>query len=405
MKQKKIGTTLYVFDTTAYQITEDTDAAVIKIQLECIPAFELLNESLKDKFEPINYKLYCVQHPEWADYYDDLEIIIAPTTNGTVTVSPASADMGEEVTITTTPDAGYKLDTLTVMCGDVEVQVTDNKFTMPVESVVVTATFEVLPYEEQYFTLEATKDGGSLTIKTEYIDGGGDVYVSEDKGQTWNLLDGDTTYSNIQTGNTYSVKYVGNKFVYDYGSSSPFDINEAEFKVYGNAMSLIYGDEFIGKTSFPKNSNGNLSYLFYGVQGLTDASNLILPATTLTNDCYRSMFETCVRLNAAPELPATTLANSCYYSMFNGCTSLTTAPELPATTLTDSCYLEMFQSCSSLNYIKCLATDKHGTNCCSRWVSGVAATGTFVKAASMTWGTGTAGIPSGWTVEDYTPSV
>jgi hypothetical protein len=138
MKQKKIGTTLYVFATTAYQITEDTDAAVIKIQQECIPAYAELNASLVSKFSPINYKLFCVQHPEWADYYDDLEIIIAPTTNGTVTVSPASADMGEEVTITTTPAAGYELDTLTVMCGDVEVQVTDNKFTMPAGNVNIT---------------------------------------------------------------------------------------------------------------------------------------------------------------------------------------------------------------------------------------------------------------------------
>ena len=54
MKQKKIGDILYVYSTTAYEITEDTDAEVIKIQLECIPAYEALNASLKDKFEPIN---------------------------------------------------------------------------------------------------------------------------------------------------------------------------------------------------------------------------------------------------------------------------------------------------------------------------------------------------------------
>lgn len=150
MKQKKIGDILYVFSTAAYEITEDTDATVIKIQEECIPAYAALNASLVSKFSPINYKLFCVVKPEWADYYDDLEIIITPTVNGTVTVSPASADMGEEVTITTTPNEGYLLDSLVVMCGSTEVTVTDNKFTMPAGDVTITGSFiqDVVPYDE-----------------------------------------------------------------------------------------------------------------------------------------------------------------------------------------------------------------------------------------------------------------
>ena len=34
--------------------------------------------------------------------------------------------------------------------------------------------------------------------------------------------------------------------------------------------------------------------------------------------------------------------------MFYGCTSLTTIPALPATTLTESCYDSMFYGCSSI---------------------------------------------------------
>ena len=74
---------------------------------------------------------------------------------------------------------------------------------------------------------------------------------------------------------------------------------------------------------------------------------------------------------------------------------------MPATTLTESCYEEMFRNCTSLNYIKCLATDISAPSCTSSWVSGVASTGTFVKAASMNdWTEGNNGIPSGWTVEN-----
>ena len=48
-----------------------------------------------------------------------------------------------------------------------------------------------------------------------------------------------------------------------------------------------------------------------------------------------------------------------------------------------------------------LATDISASSCLANWVSGVASTGTFTKATSMTsLPTGVSGIPSGWTVVD-----
>ena len=139
--------------------------------------------------------------------------------------------------------------------------------------------------------------------------------------------------------------------------------------------------------------------MFIGCTSLTTAP--ALPATTLANFCYSSMFMGCTSLTTASELPATTLGTMCYKSMFAGCTSLTTAPALPATALNLMCYSGMFQGCTNLNYIKCLATDISAFNCTSSWVSDVASTGTFVKAASMeTWPTGANGIPEGWTIID-----
>ena len=159
---------------------------------------------------------------------------------------------------------------------------------------------------------------------------------------------------------------------------------------------------------------------------VVDASQLILPATTLVDFCYYGMFRNCTSLIAAPELPATILATYCYIGMFNGCTSLTTAPELPAmklasccysgmfrnctsliaapelsaTELVYSCYEYMFHDCTSLSYIKCLAkniSDEYMSN----WVDGLSSTGTFVKHPNMTsWTTGINGIPEGWDVVD-----
>jgi len=72
MKQKKINDILYVFDITPYQITEDTDAEVIKVQEECVAGFKELNESLANKIVAYNYHVACVQVPEWAPYVDDV---------------------------------------------------------------------------------------------------------------------------------------------------------------------------------------------------------------------------------------------------------------------------------------------------------------------------------------------
>ena len=138
--------------------------------------------------------------------------------------------------------------------------------------------------------------------------------------------------------------------------------------------------------------------MFEGCTSLVQAP--ALPVTTLDEYCYYQMFKSCTSLTTAPELPATTLAESCYANMFEGCTSLTQAPALPATTLVHDCYDSMFSDCSSLNSITMLATDISASNCLDEWVSGVAATGTFKKAASMTsLPSGASGIPTGWTVQ------
>ncbi len=149
--------------------------------------------------------------------------------------------------------------------------------------------------------------------------------------------------------------------------------------------------------------------MFSSCKGITRAPEL--PATTLAEWCYNAMFMDCSALATALDLPATTLEASCYADMFMNCTSLTTAPDLPAATLAEGCYSSMFSGCTSLNYVKCLATDISADYCTVNWLGDVAATGTFVKAADMSdWAVApdandnVNGIPAGWTVEDYSVS-
>ncbi len=245
--------------------------------------------------------------------------------------------------------------------------------------------------------------------------------ISSTAGSSFNVTTGDvicfrgdnSTYGEIVSGPN------GDRYIWN-----TFKKSTASFDLSGNIMSLVNSTNFSGITTL----TGSLNFyaMFSNTSGVTDAKDLILPATTLTKFCYgfmfnrctnlttapelpattlaefcyEGMFERCTSLTTAPELPATTLAPYCYSEMFSGCTSLTTAPELPATTLVSSCYESMFRGCSSLNYIKCLATDRSARYCTYYWVNGVANSGTFVKASSTTWETGRNGIPSGWTVED-----
>ena len=143
------------------------------------------------------------------------------------------------------------------------------------------------------------------------------------------------------------------------------------------------------------------SSMFQNCTSLVSAPDL--PATTLAEECYNEMFAYCTQLSSASELPATTLAEGCYEEMFSNCTSLTTAPTLPAPTLVDYCYYLMFEECSNLNSVTCLATSiPDGVFCTGNWLDGVAASGTFIKAPSMTsWTSGVSGIPSGWTTSSF----
>lgn len=227
-------------------------------------------------------------------------------------------------------------------------------------------------YTINYLTFEPLEDG-TFSFTTNNID------YSLDEGKTWTTLIAGTNTPIINS---------GNKILWKTSGLTPTPSNgigtfssTGYFEVYGNIMSIVYGDNFETNKNFPVSfSNNFFTKLFLDCAKLTNAKNLILPATTLKLGCYKEMFRECTSLTTAPELPATTLTSSCYYSMFQDCTSLTTAPVLPAETLVAECYTRMFYNCSSLNYIE--ANFKSGldaSSCLSDWLSGVSSRGEFIK--------------------------
>ena len=225
----------------------------------------------------------------------------------------------------------------------------------------------VIDYSAMYTTFEALEDGTfSFTKKGT----GNDIQYSNDNGATWSTLRYGKNVSVVTGDKVLWKSTITPRSVYGIGTFS----SSHKFNVSGNIMSLLYGDDFNGQTNLQDKSY-SFQNLFSGCTKIIDASNLILPATTL--------------------------ANCCYGDMFFGCTSLTKAPELPATKLNTCCYESMFEGCTNLNHITMLATDISALDCLFNWVKGVSSTGTFVKHPDMTsLPTGVNGIPNGWTVED-----
>ena len=146
-----------------------------------------------------------------------------------------------------------------------------------------------------------------------------------------------------------------------------------ETYVYGNIMSLLDSRNYKGLTTLTENNtfvrlfSNNPSLLSHPFRMLE------LPATTLTENCYASLFSNtgiskapelpalnvplnaygrlfaeCERLVHAPKLPATVLAETSYRAMFYMCSNLVDPPELPALQMANACYTSMFYGCTSL---------------------------------------------------------
>ena len=311
------------------------------------------------------------------------------------------------------------------------------------------------PYYNEYLTFEVVGSGDGTFDFLPASGFSGNIQISKNDGPWIDYYSATTEDRTISTGGRIRVK--GNN--YQYSGSRMLIDGGTEYYIYGNIMSLLYGDSFTRKRTLYDWNSHCFSELFDASTAkyryCTSAENLVLPATKLSDGCYDSMFRLQTRLEHAPKLPATTLADSCYIWMFRDCSSLLAAPYLPAKTMKlncysfmflncssitstqetlpttklaahcyrgmfqgcsslttapvmleteinpipNTCYQQMFSGCTSLNYIKCMEKYYIGQdNFTNNWVSGVAPTGTFVRNTDARWAWGDGGIPSGWTV-------
>ena len=189
-----------------------------------------------------------------------------------------------------------------------------------------------------YLTMVSLANGFSASLSTnacEYcINGDGD----------WIALPAGTTTRAVTAGDTISFR--ANLSPSSSAGIGTFTTN-ASCQLTGNCMSLIFGDNAATALSL---SGKNYAFyrLFKNCKNIVSVSSAFLPATTVSQYCYREMFYGCTALTATPSLPAKTIATYCYREMFRGCSKLTTASALPATTMQNDCYSYMFYGCTAL---------------------------------------------------------
>ena len=179
--------------------------------------------------------------------------------------------------------------------------------------------------------------------------------------------------------------------------------------IYWIVSSELNSTDFATLSSFPSGTSGNFSSFFYGL-GVIDASGLLLPARTLTPNCYSGMFIYCSSLVSAPALPALVLSRGCYSEMFMDCSSLVNAPRLMGSSGVPGCYNSLFSGCSSLRLIVCLLSEdsyydedqEDWIHYTEDWLSGASREGTLVVSGDgQQWGYGTSAKPSEWYIWLY----
>lgn len=282
-------------------------------------------------------------------------------------------------------------------------------------------------YSLDYFTIESLEDSNTITLTKATSAPSVTIYYSLDNGENWSSNTGTTSWS-LNNGEKIILKATTTAYASAENDNNRNIFSSTKtFNIYGNIMSLLYGDDFLNQTGLKGNYTFNSMFKNSMV---VNAENLVMPGTVATNTCYASMFENCTNLitspkelpltstiwycctamfrgctllTTTPKLPCTNIQRGCYGGMFQNCINITESPILPATTLNQFCYDGMFNGCTSLNKVTCLATNISAYGCLTNWLNGVSSTGTFIKNSSMSsWSSGVSGIPSGWTVEDYT---
>ena len=205
-------------------------------------------------------------------------------------------------------------------------------------------TQQVRPREiVEYLCFTAEQANSVVTLYKNFSPAVVSLETSTD-GQTWTDY---TIGTDITLASVWDKVYRRNK------STTPTEFSKKDNNYYYFSMSWKIAASWDITTLLCKKWTDTLTgashtfyKLFYWRSSLTTPPKL--PATTLTDYCYNSMFEDCTGLTTAPHLPATSLPKYCYSEMFYWCSNLVQLPYIIGTTMGDMACGYMFYNCSNI---------------------------------------------------------
>lgn len=203
--------------------------------------------------------------------------------NGTASADPASAKMDEEVRLTAMPNSGYHFKKWEVVSGDVEIE--NNKFTMPADDVTVKAIFE----------RNASSGGGGgggttyYTLTFETNGGGSMQAIRAARGKTLDLSAYTPMRDGYDFGGWYAdkdltqriteIKLSGSKTVYaDWKKREPdavknpfADVNAGDWfyrdVLFSYEKGLMSGMDAAAFAPYANTTRAQIAVIFYRMEG------------------------------------------------------------------------------------------------------------------------------------------
>ena len=204
--------------------------------------------------------------------------------NGTASAAPASAKMDEEVSLTATPNSGYHFKKWEVVSDNVEIE--DNKFTMPAAHVTVKAIFE----------RNASSSGGGggggttyYTLTFETNGGGSMQAIRAARGKTLDLSAYTPMRDGYDFGGWYAdkdltqriteIKLSGSKTVYaDWKKREPdavknpfADVNAGDWfyrdVLFSCEKGLMSGMDAAAFAPYANTTRAQIAVIFYRMEG------------------------------------------------------------------------------------------------------------------------------------------
>ena len=179
-------------------------------------------------------------------------------------------------------------------------------------------------YSKQYLTFEILS-GGTIMFKTDKPASSitREIQYSINNGQWATFNSSGNTGFTVTAGDKVRLKGVNARYC-TLSKTSPratFQASTAVFNVYGNLMSMVYGDNFIGQNTLDA---GGYNFVgFFGSAQIVNAENLVLPMDVIPERGLLNFMIESPTLEYGPkEIPATSIGDMGMQGAFARCKKL-----------------------------------------------------------------------------------